>query len=126
MIPVKQFSRRDFVKTSGLFVLGVSMAGCSRRDKPGITATGSAEGPWSPDVFVSFDADGTVHIISHRSEMGQGTRTGLTAIVADELEADWERVIVEQAMADAVYGNQNTDGSWSVRGFMQRMREAGA
>jgi len=126
MIAIKQLSRRDFVKTSGLFVLGVSMAGCSRRDKPGITATGSAEGPWSPDVFVSFDADGTVHIISHRSEMGQGTRTGLSAIVADELEADWGRVKVEQAMADARYGNQNTDGSWSVRGFMQRMREAGA
>ena len=126
MIPVKQLSRRDFVKTSGLFVLGVSMAGCGRQDKPSMTAAGPAEGPWSPDVFVSFDAEGTVHIISHRSEMGQGTRTGLTAIVADELEADWDRVKVEQAMADAVYGNQNTDGSWSVRGFMQRMREAGA
>ncbi|MEE8426859.1 MAG: molybdopterin cofactor-binding domain-containing protein [Woeseiaceae bacterium] len=126
MNPVKQLSRRDFVKTGGLFVLGVSMAGCGRQDKPAITASRPADGPWSPDVFVSFDADGTVHIISHRSEMGQGTRTGLAAIVADELEADWGRVIVEQAMADAVYGDQNTDGSWSVRGFMQRMREAGA
>ncbi len=126
MNPVKQLSRRDFVKTGGLFVLGVSMAGCGRQDKPAITAARPADGPWSPDVFVSFDADGTVHIISHRSEMGQGTRTGLAAIVADELEADWGRVIVEQAMADAVYGDQNTDGSWSVRGFMQRMREAGA
>lgn len=126
MNPVKQLSRRDFVKTGGLFVLGVSMAGCGRQDKPAITAARPANGPWSPDVFISFDADGTVHIISHRSEMGQGTRTGLAAIVADELEADWGRVIVEQAMADAVYGDQNTDGSWSVRGFMQRMREAGA
>ena len=126
MNPVKQLSRRDFVKTGGLFVLGVSMAGCGRQDKPAITAARPADGPWSPDVFISFDADGTVHIISHRSEMGQGTRTGLAAIVADELEADWGRVIVEQAMADAVYGDQNTDGSWSVRGVMQRMREAGA
>ena len=67
-----------------------------------------------------------VHIISHRSEMGQGIRTGLPAVVADEMEADWDRVEVEQATGDAMYGNQNTDGSWSVRGFMQRMREAGA
>ena len=105
MNPVKQLSRRAFVKTSGLFVLGVSMAGCTRQDKPALTGTAPAAGPWAPDVFVSFDGDGTVHIISHRSEMGQGTRTGLTAIVADELEADWGRVKVEQAMADAVYGD---------------------
>jgi len=126
MNPIKQLSRRDFVKTSGLFVLGVSIIGCERQNKLAITAARLTEGPWSPDVFVSFDADATVHIISHRSEMGQGTRTGLTAIVADELEADWERVKVEQAMANAIFGNQNTDGSWSIRGFMQRMREAGA
>lgn len=126
MNPVQQLSRRDFVKSGGLFVLGVSMAGCGRQDTPPIPGAVPADGPWSPDVFVSFADDGTVHIISHRSEMGQGTRTGLSAIVADELEADWRRVTVDQAMADAVYGNQNTDGSWSVRGFMQRMREAGA
>jgi isoquinoline 1-oxidoreductase beta subunit len=47
-------------------------------------------------------------------------------VLADEMEADWARVVVEQAPGDAKYGNQNTDGSWSVRGFMQRMREAGA
>ena len=126
MNPIVKLSRRDFVKTTGLFVLGVSMAGCGRGDKPAQTGAGSGTAPWSPDVFVSIDADGTVHIVAHRSEMGQGIRTSLTSIVADELEADWSRVRVVQAPGDPVYGDQNTDGSWSVRGFMERMRSAGA
>jgi isoquinoline 1-oxidoreductase beta subunit len=122
---IKCINRRDFLKTGGVLVLGVSLFGCGEEKIPGLTKSASA-GPWSPDVYVSFDADGTVHIISHRSEMGQGIRTGLPAILADEMEADWSRVKVDQAPGDAKYGNQNTDGSWSVRGFMQRMREAGA
>ena len=126
MNSVVKLSRRDFVKTTGLLVLGVSMSGCGRGNNPAQTGAGSRAGPWSPDVFVSIDADGTVHIVSHRSEMGQGIRTSLTSIVADELEADWSRVKVVQAPGDPVYGDQNTDGSWSVRGFMERMRIAGA
>jgi isoquinoline 1-oxidoreductase beta subunit len=129
---IQQLSRRDFLKTGGVFVIGVSLGvsvpGCGRESEPvpGSPTSPVAAGPWSPDVFVSFDPDGTVHIISHRSEMGQGIRTGLPAVLADEMEADWARVVVEQATGDAKYGSQNTDGSWSVRGFMQRMREAGA
>ena len=125
MSNIRQLSRRDFLKTGGVLVLGISMVGCGREPTPIATRPVSSE-PWSPDVFISFDADGTVDIISHRSEMGQGIRTGLPAVLADEMEADWGRVKVVQAAGDAKYGNQNTDGSWSVRGFMQRMREAGA
>jgi isoquinoline 1-oxidoreductase beta subunit len=122
---IRPVSRRDFLKTGGVLVVGISLFGCGKEKVPGLTKSALVE-PWSPDVYVSFDADGTVHIISHRSEMGQGIRTGLPAVLADEMEADWSRVKVEQAPGDAKYGNQNTDGSWSVRGFMQRMREAGA
>ncbi len=121
----RQLSRRDFLKTGGVFVVGVSLFGCGKEKVPGLVKPESGM-PWSPDVFVSFDADGTARIISHRSEMGQGIRTGLPAVLADEMEADWSRVKVEQSTGDAKYGNQNTDGSWSVRGFMQRMLEAGA
>jgi isoquinoline 1-oxidoreductase beta subunit len=123
--PIRQLSRRDFLKSGGVFVIGVSLFGCSRDNAP-IPAEPPAAGPWSPDVFVSFEADGTAHIVAHRSEMGQGIRTGLPAVLADEMEADWNRVVVEQATGDAKYGDQNTDGSHSVRDFMQRMREAGA
>ena len=98
--PIRQLSRRDFLKSGGVFVIGVSLFGCSRESAP-IPIKPPAAGPWSPDVFVSFDADGTAHIIAHRSEMGQGIRTGLPAVLADEMEADWDRIVVEQATGDA-------------------------
>src|SRR5258705_2622521 len=59
--------------------------------------------------------------------MGQGVRTSLPMVVADELEADWSRVRVRQAQGDEVrYGNQDTDGSRSVRHFFAPMRRCGA
>ncbi|MDT8321095.1 MAG: molybdopterin cofactor-binding domain-containing protein, partial [Xanthomonadales bacterium] len=122
---IRQLSRRDFLKTGGVFVVGISLLGCGRENGP-MPVEKLATETWSPDIFVSIDADGSTRIICHRSEMGQGIRTGLPVIVADEMEADWARVSVQQAPGDAKYGDQNTDGSWSVRGFMQRMREAGA
>ena len=80
-----------------------------------------------PHVFVSIGDDGIVTIVCHRSEMGQGVRTGLPMIVADELEADWARVRVVQAPGDEKnYGNQDTDGSRSMRHFFQPMRRCGA
>ncbi len=125
MKSIRRVNRRDFLKTGGVFVVGVSLYGCGKEKMPGLAPPLPSDG-WSPDVYVSFDSAGTAFIIAHRSEMGQGIRTGLPAVLADEMEADWSRVTVEQATGDAKYGNQNTDGSWSVRGFMQRMREAGA
>jgi isoquinoline 1-oxidoreductase subunit beta len=80
-----------------------------------------------PRAFVSIAPDGLVTIICHRSEMGQGVRTGMPLIVADEMEADWARVKVAQAPADEVkFGNQNTDGSRSTRHFLLPMRQCGA
>ena len=84
---------------------------------------------WVDDalVFVSLAADGTVSIVCHRSEMGQGVRTSMPMIVADELEADWKRVKVIQAPGDEKkYGNQDTDGSRSTRHFFTPMRTCGA
>lgn len=80
-----------------------------------------------PHVFVSIDPDGTVSIVAHRSEMGQGARTSLPMIIADELGADWARVRIIQAPGDEPrYGNQDTDGSRSVRHHIQSMRQIGA
>ncbi|MEC8433194.1 MAG: molybdopterin cofactor-binding domain-containing protein, partial [Planctomycetota bacterium] len=81
---------------------------------------------FNPDFFVAIDSDGTVTILAHRSEMGTGIRTGLPRVVADELEADWNRVVIEQAPGDKRLGDQNTDGSNSIRFFFDRMRMAGA
>src|SRR3989449_7497 len=58
--------------------------------------------------------------------MGKTRRTTLPLVVADELDADWKRVKIEQAIGDKRYGDQNTDGSHSIRSFYDAMREAGA
>ena len=80
-----------------------------------------------PHVFLAIAPDGTTTITCHRAEMGQGVRTGMPMILADELEADWNRVRIAQAPGDELrYGNQDTDGSRSTRHFMQPMRECGA
>src|SRR5437879_3508352 len=80
-----------------------------------------------PLAFVAIAEDGTVTIVCHRSEMGQGVRTGMPMIVADELEADWKRVRVAQAHGDEKkFGNQDTDGSRSTRHFFEPMRRCGA
>ncbi len=80
-----------------------------------------------PLLFVAIAPDGTVTITAHRSEMGQGSRTSLPMVVADEMGADWERVKIVQAEGDEPkYGNQDTDGSRSMRHHIQSMRQIGA
>ncbi|OLE13714.1 MAG: twin-arginine translocation pathway signal protein [Acidobacteria bacterium 13_1_20CM_4_56_7] len=79
-----------------------------------------------PGVYVGINPDGTVVIVAHRTEMGNGVRTSLPRIVADELDADWSRVTVIQGDGDDKYGSQDTDGSHSVREFFEPLREAGA
>ncbi|HEF5785430.1 TPA: xanthine dehydrogenase family protein molybdopterin-binding subunit [Burkholderia multivorans] len=80
-----------------------------------------------PNLFVAIAPDGTVTVTCIRSEMGQGVRTSVALVVADELGADWARVKVAQAVGDeARYGNQNTDGSRSLRQSFAALRRAGA
>jgi isoquinoline 1-oxidoreductase subunit beta len=80
-----------------------------------------------PHLFVSIAPDGIVTIVAIRSEMGTGSRTSLPMIVADEMEADWSRCRIVQAPGDEEkYGNQDTDGSRSLRHHIQPMRQCGA
>ena len=80
-----------------------------------------------PRVFVAIAPDGIVTIVAHRAEMGTGVRTSLPMIVAEEMEADWSRVRVQQAHGDEVkFGNQDTDGSRSTRHYLMPMRQIGA
>jgi len=129
---VENVSRRGFLK--GLLVTGgvvVAAEFVPARDALAAYATGAAKmagGVVSdPHVFVSIDPSGLVTIVAHRAEMGTGSRTSLPMAIADELEADWSRVHVVQSPGDEKkYGNQNTDGSRSLRHFIQPMRECGA
>jgi isoquinoline 1-oxidoreductase beta subunit len=86
----------------------------------------NGDATWQPSVYLGLEPDGRVIIVAHRSEMGTGIRTSLPMVVADELEADWKRVKIVQATCDAKYGNQDTDGSESIRDFYEPMRQAGA
>lgn len=80
----------------------------------------------NPNVFVHVALDGWVTIVCHRSEMGQGIRSSLPVLIADELGADMARVKIVQADGDKVYGDQNTDGSSSIRTIYEDMRRVGA
>lgn len=84
------------------------------------------ETTFHPGVYVGIQTDGMVLIVAHRTEMGNGVRTSLPRILADELDADWGRVKVIQGDGDERYGSQDTDGSHSVREFFDALREAGA
>jgi isoquinoline 1-oxidoreductase beta subunit len=80
-----------------------------------------------PKLFVAIAEDGIVTITCHRQEMGQGVRTSIAMVVADELGANWDKVRVVQADGDEErYGNQDTDGSRSLRHFFMPLRRAGA
>ncbi|MBO6933340.1 MAG: xanthine dehydrogenase family protein molybdopterin-binding subunit [Deltaproteobacteria bacterium] len=117
--------RRGFVAGAGGFVLGVVLRARTRADAPG-PLSDVAGGDATPDLWIALEDDGTARITCHRSEMGQQTWTAMCQLVAEELEIPWDRVVVEQAVGDAKYGDQNTDGSRSVRQNFTRLRIAGA
>ena len=130
MIQIENVSRRGFLKGvlgAGAFVLGARILPETLLG----AAVGGGEDPMAkaalqPNVFLALATDGTVYIVVSRSEMGSGNRTGLPRIVADELDADWARVKVVQATGNEKYGDQDTDGSHSVRSFYDTLRESGA
>jgi len=120
--------RRRFVQLlgAGSLVIAAGPLGIRRLDAAESLATSLAD-PFSPHAYITLHEDGTVTIVCHRSEMGQGVRTTLPLIIADEMEADWSRCRVAQAIGDEKkYGSQNTDGSSSVRLFLSKCRDAGA
>lgn len=124
-----EFSRRSFLKATaaaGGLTLSAGWTHVFAQEKYGKDSMphGAVENPL---VFVSIAANGIVTITCHRAEMGQGVRTGVPMIVADELEADWRKVRVVQAPGDELrYGNQDTDGSRTTRHFFMPMRRCGA
>jgi len=129
---LSNLSRRGFLKgvgATGALVLAASWGWqqAFAEDKK-FGADGMPHG-WvdDPKVYVSIASDGSVTVICNRSEMGQGVRTSLSMVVADELEADWAQVKVKQAPGDeARFGNQDTDGSRSMRHWYEPMRRCGA
>jgi isoquinoline 1-oxidoreductase beta subunit len=121
---IENVSRRGFLQgalASGVFVLSARFI-----PQPLWAAEGDASAPFEPSLWVAIASDGTVTIVAHRSEMGCGSRTALPLVVADELDADWSKVKIDQAIGDPKYGEQDTDGSHSVRSNFELMRQVGA
>ena len=123
-------SRRDFVLAGVAAGAGLTVAiylpGCSRRGMQAAAPT-----PFKPNAWLRVGTDGSVIVVVDKSEMGQGVLTSMPQILVEELDADWSKVRIEQALAGPEYVNpafgiQGTGGSTSVRAMMQPLREAGA
>ena len=125
MSKIQKIDRRDFVKLFGLASGGIILGCTVSSDQKDFIPYGSIEA-FKPNLFVHLQKNGNVTLMASRSEMGQGIRTSLASAIADELEADWKYISVKQAIGHEKYGNQNTDGSRSVRTKLEPMRKMGA
>jgi isoquinoline 1-oxidoreductase subunit beta len=127
MNPVTRLDRRTFVRL-GAFAGGGLFLGVYAPGRLAAEPADSGLAEFRPNAFVRIGTDDSVTIWLARSDMGQGVRTSLPMIVADEMDADWSRVTVEQADAHpSRYGRMMTVGSGSVRGgAWMPLRQAGA
>jgi len=123
MSAIFNVTRRDFLRTGSAagagLVLGLSLPG---REGNGVAAAGD----FAPNVFLRIDPQGVITLMAPRPEMGQGVRTSLPMLIAEDLEADWKKIRIEQAPADKKYGSQSVGGSGTIRGSWKPLREAGA
>lgn len=116
-------TRRDFLRVSGIAGGGMLV---------GFSLLASAEtlpvvaGDFHPNAFIRIGDDGAVTLMAPNPEIGQGVKTSLPMIIAEELCVDWQKIKVEFAPLDARYGNQVAGGSGSVRGRFEPLRKAGA
>jgi len=134
-----RLTRRDFLKVVGTSGAGLALAVYLQACKPEtaipettsvtpIVTTPTPQPPfaWEPDIKLRVDNHGILTVIAFRSEMGQGIRTALAMLVADEMDIEWENVRIEQAPADSRFGDQVTGGSQSISSYYSNMRRAGA
>jgi isoquinoline 1-oxidoreductase beta subunit len=130
-------TRREFLKSAtGASVLALTIGfewTASTRRALGAPAPAAARAPFAPNAFVRIGSDDSITVIAKHLEMGQGSYTGLATILAEELDADWSKVTVESAPADAkLYNNlafgpiQGTGGSSAMANSYAQLRDAGA
>ena len=120
-----KIKRREFIKVVGLSGGGLFLASYVPLQDV-LAKSGDDPKIFAPSVYLKIDSNGIVTIIVHRSELGQGVKTALPMLVAEELEVDWDKIEIEQADADRKYGSQTTGGSTSIRRSWEPLRIAGA
>jgi len=118
MSPVsrREFFARGAAAGAGL-VVSFYLPGCSSE---------SGKGPFAPNAYLKISTDNKITVMVPRSEMGQGIQTALPMILAEELDADWKTIQIEQVGASTLFGSQATGGSASVSSTWDPMRKAGA
>ena len=121
-------SRRGFLGGAGAFAVGLFLFGDEALADVSVVdgLTDFEESDIKPRLFVTIQPDGAVKLVCHRSEMGQQVWTALAQVMVEELEAKWDDVEIVQAEGHPRYGDQNTDGSRSIRYNFTRFRVMGA
>ncbi len=118
----REFSRRDFLRVSTIagsgLVIGMSLASKQAR--------GAVEGIFEPNAFLNINADGSIIIFSKNPEIGQGVKTSMPQIIAEELCVDWKKIEVRQGDLDGRFGDQFAGGSTAITTNFNELRRAGA
>lgn len=124
----RTFDRRGFLKLTGLAGGGLALAFCVNPAADAATgAAANVAGGFAPNAFLRISPDGSILIFSKGPEIGQGIKTAFPLIIAEELDAKWSDVRVEQAPVDpAVFGSQSAGGSRSIPASWDQLRKAGA
>src|SRR5438270_2107343 len=118
-------SRRAFIKTSTLGGVALVLGFDGTRHLIRATRV-IGRNEFKPNGWIRIDESGAITLTIGKSEMGQGVRTSLAMILADELEADWARIAIVQASPGADFKNLGTGGSWSLGGSWKILRQAAA
>ncbi|MEH6605985.1 MAG: molybdopterin cofactor-binding domain-containing protein [Pseudomonadales bacterium] len=120
-----KINRRKFITLTGAagggLVLGFNWTQAIAEPKPGSKLEVSI------NAYIKYSTDGAITILSPNPEIGQGIKTSMPMIVAEELDVDWNKVSIEQAPLDTNnYTRQVAGGSGSIRSGWNALREAGA
>lgn len=121
MRPRSGLHRRGFLQTMACASGGLAIAMWLPRARAADPAR-----PRAPGLYIRIDPDNRVTLMSPKTEMGQGVRTSLAMLIAEELEADWSQVRVETPAYDPALLDQGTGGSTSVWMAFEPLRQVGA
>jgi len=119
-----EVSRRSFLKITTVaagssFVLGFNFLNDA-------SAAGLADAIFSPNAYITISAAGLVTLMAPNPEIGQGVKTALPMILAEELEVKWDKIQVDMAPLDPKFGSQTAGGSGAIRSRFMPIRQAGA
>jgi isoquinoline 1-oxidoreductase subunit beta len=119
-------NRRDFLKLSSIasagLVIGIGLLNARIVN----ASSGNAPASFDPSAFLKITSDGKIILFSKNPEIGQGVKTSMPQIIAEELEVDWKQIEVQQGMLDNRFGAQFAGGSNSIKSNFDTLRKAGA